>query len=101
LRQQQPEKHPTGRAALSAEGVDMKVAEIPSGLLVINADEMYDDHFVKHFELRHKDQLPGIDRILLPEDDYTIVLYREFHQKLHEFPYLFPFAILNHEHDER
>lgn len=79
----------------------MKVAELPNGLtLVVNADEMYDDDFVKHFDLRHKDQLGGLDGILLVEDEQTIQLYREFHHKLHEFPYLFPFAIFSHEHGE-
>lgn len=79
----------------------MKVAERFSGLLVINADDMYDEDFVKHFELRHNDQLKGIDKILLPDDEQIINLYREFHHKIHEFhTTLFPFAVLNHGHLE-
>lgn len=75
----------------------MKVAERPSGLLVANPDEMYDDDFVKHFNMRHADQLGGLPRILL-EDERTVIMYREFHHKIHQFPYLFPFAIRNHRH---
>jgi len=78
----------------------MKVAERPSGLIVVNADNMYDDDFVKHFDIRHVDQLGGMPGILLDEDELTILLYREFHHKMHEFPYLFPFAEFNHSHGE-
>lgn len=78
----------------------MKVAERSSGLIVVSADDMYDDDFVRHFELRHNDKLPGMDGILFPEDEATIRLYREFHHKLHEFPYLFPFTKFNHSHGE-
>lgn len=81
-------------------GHGMKLAEKPSGLIVVNADEMYDDDFVRHFDLRHKDQLGGLDGILLVDDERTIQLYREFHYKLHKYPYLFPFAKLNHDHGE-
>lgn len=77
----------------------MKVAERASGLIVVDADDMYDFHFIKHFEIRHTDQLKGIDRILLPHDELTIRLYREFHHKIHQYPYLFPFAERNHEHE--
>jgi hypothetical protein len=82
-------------------GHGMKVAERIDGLVLVkNADEMYDDDFVKHFELRHQDLLPGIDCILLPHDEETINLYREYHHKVHEYPVLFPFAERNHEHGE-
>lgn len=84
--------------ALSAEGTDMKVAEVTKPI-VVNADEMYDDDFVKHFNLRHDDQLGGLNEILLVEDEYTIELFREFHHKLHN-SLLFPFAKINHEHGE-
>lgn len=76
----------------------MKVAE-DTKLIVVDADEMYDDDFVKHFNLRHNDQLGGLDGILLVEDEYTIELYREFHHKLHN-SLLFPFAKINHDHGE-
>jgi hypothetical protein len=87
------------RVALSAEGAEMKVAD-PPRLIVVDADEMYDDDFVRHFDLRHKDQLGGLDGILLTDDEDTINLYREFHFKLHNYAYLFPFAELNHDHGE-
>lgn len=78
----------------------MKVAEKATIPKVVDADEMYDDDFVRHFDLRHKDQLGGTNGITLDRDERTIDLYREFHHKLHEYPYLFPFADLNHEHGE-
>ena len=78
----------------------MKVAERAAVPKVVNPDGMTDDNFVRHFNNRHREQLAGTDGIILDRDEYTIELYRKFHDKLHDQT-LFPFGVkIPHEHGE-
>lgn len=52
--------------------------------IVVNADEMDDEIFMKHFEHRHSDQLGGLDGFLDSISDDTLKCYRTFHDRIHE-----------------
>lgn len=64
--------------------------------MVVSPDEMDDDTFIKHFNARHADQLPGITSIIPCIDPGTLHTYRIFHDKLHEWSK--PTMELPHEH---
>lgn len=61
----------------------MRTEEIP---VVVNADDMDDETFIKHFEARHSDQMPNLQRFVhtARRDPDTVELYRKFHDRLHE-----------------
>lgn len=54
--------------------------------LVVCADGMSDEQFIKHFENRHRDQMPGVTRFVdtAKKDPRLIETYRKFHDRLHE-----------------
>ena len=54
-------------------------------LMVVSADNMDDETFVKHFNNRHADELPGLTAILPIIDPATLKLYRTFHGHLHHW----------------
>lgn len=60
----------------------MKTKQIP---VVVNADEMDDDTFLKHFAHRHADQLPGVSGFAdtIYQQPELIETYRKFHDRLH------------------
>lgn len=75
----------------------MKTEEIQA---VVDADEMDDETFIKHFELRHPDQLPNLRRFVhtAKRDPVMIETYRKFHDRLHAI--LTPSMMENpHEHE--
>jgi hypothetical protein len=65
--------------------------------VVVSADEMDDETFILHFERRHNDQMPNLDRFVhtAVNDPVTMSAYRTFHDQLHRF-----YAIEEqHEHE--
>jgi hypothetical protein len=60
----------------------MQLTDVPDIPEVVHPDDMDDNDFVRHFNQRHSDQLGGLDGIIL-RDEYTIELYRKFHDSLH------------------
>lgn len=59
---------------------------------VVSADSMSDRVFIKHFNHRHSDELPGLTAILPNIAADTLHMYRLFHDSLHrwlrmEFPH--------------
>lgn len=54
--------------------------------LVVSADDMDDDVFIKHFNNRHKDQLPSLPNGIMDNiDEVTLTCYRTFHDALHRW----------------
>lgn len=52
---------------------------------VVSAEDMDDETFIKHFNKRHADQLPGLVAILPSIDQETLLCYRLFHEHLHNW----------------
>lgn len=52
---------------------------------VVNAEHMEDKDFIRHFNKRHRHQLGGLHAILPSVDEETIEMYREFHDKIHQW----------------
>ena len=54
--------------------------------MVVNADDMDDQIFIKHFNARHAGQLAGLSALgEYPLNDEMLELYRKFHDHLHNW----------------
>lgn len=71
-------------------------AELPARNMVVSTDDMDDETFIKHFNARHADQLPGITSIIPCIDQETLNTYRTFHSHLHRWAE--PILEMPHEH---
>jgi hypothetical protein len=60
------------------------MTDIPT---VPSADEMNDDIFIRHFNLRHTDSLGGLKALPFIMDPYVLGCYRSFHSWLHRQPF--------------
>lgn len=62
-----------------------RALELLTNNMVVSTDEMDDDTFIKHFNARHADKLPGLTSIIPSIDKQTLNMYRTFHGHLHRW----------------